>query len=91
MLTLRSPKNGQEATGEVLLSTMRGARTALIGRPAPPPPRWAQRAATLAVVTTLPSGLWRMAMAVGVAVGASEQIRQERYGFPGWGTVYVFG
>lgn len=55
------------------------------------PPRWARRAATLAVLTTVPCGLWRMAMAVGVPVGASEQIRQERYGFPGWGTVYVFG
>ena len=57
----------------------------------PPPPRWARRAATLAVLTTLPSGLWRVAMAVGIPVGASDQIRSDRYGFPGWGTVYVFG
>ena len=58
---------------------------------APPPPRWAQRAATLVVLTTLPSGLWRTAMAVGIPVGVSDQIRHERYGFPGWGTVYLFG
>jgi len=59
--------------------------------PAAPPPRWARRAAVLAVLTTVPSGLWRMAMAVGIPVGASDEIRRERYGFPGWGTVYVFG
>lgn len=58
---------------------------------APPPPRWARRAAVLAVLTLVPSCLWRMAMAVGIPVGASDQIRSERYGFPGWGTVYVFG
>jgi len=32
-----------------------------------------------------------MAMAVGIPVGASDRIVSERYGFPGWGTVYVFG
>lgn len=41
--------------------------------------------------TTVPSGLWRMAMAVGIPVGASDEIRRQHYGFPGWGTVYVFG
>ena len=60
-------------------------------QPAPPAPRWAQRAAALAVLTTVPSALWRMAMAVGIPVGASDQIVSEQYGFPGWGTVYVFG
>jgi len=60
-------------------------------RLATPPPRWARRAAVLAVLTTVPCGLWRMAMAVGIPVGASDEILRERYGFPGWGTVYVFG
>lgn len=60
-------------------------------RDAAPPPRWARRAAWLAVLTTVPSGLWRMAMAVEIPVGASDQIRHELYGFPGWGTAYVFG
>jgi len=55
------------------------------------PPRWARRAATLAVVTTVPSGLWRTGMAVGVPVGVSDDYRRAHYGFPGWGTVYVFG
>jgi len=45
----------------------------------------------LAVLTTVPSGLWRMAMAVGVPVGADSDYRRQHYGFPGWGTVYVFG
>ncbi len=85
MLTLTTPKTGQDRP-----AAEPAARSS--ARPlAPPPPRWAQRAATLTVLTTVPCGLWRMAMAVGVPVGASDQIRQERYGFPGWGTVYVFG
>lgn len=50
-----------------------------------PPPRWARRSAWLAVLTTVPSGLWRMAMAVGIPVGVSDQIRHEHYGFPGGG------
>ena len=30
-------------------------------------------------------------MALGVPVGVSDQLLRERYGFPGWGTAYVFG
>ena len=55
------------------------------------PPRWARRAATLTVLTTVPSGLWRMAMAVGVPVGVDRDYWSGHYGFPGWGTAYVFG
>ena len=69
----------------------RGALTPA-GTPPPPPsgaPRWAQRAAVLAVMTTVPSGIWRLSMAVGVPVGVDESYRREHYGFPGWGTVYV--
>ena len=51
---------------------------------------WARKAAVLAVLTTIPSALWRMAMAVGIPVGVSEEVLSERFGFPGWGTVYVF-
>ena len=75
-------------------SLARAERTAAapaIRTVAAPPPSWARRAAVLTVLTTVPSALWRMAMAVGITVGASEQIRSEQYGFPGWGTVYVFG
>jgi hypothetical protein len=60
--------------------------------PAPVPsgaPRWARRAAVLAVMTTVPSGIWRLSMALGLPVGVDESYRREHYGFPGWGTVYV--
>lgn len=56
-----------------------------------PPPRWARRAAVLTVLTTVPSGLWRTAMAVGVPVGVDANYWQEHYRFPGWGTAYVVG
>ena len=58
---------------------------------APAAPRWARIAAVLAALTTIPSALWRMAMAVGIPVGVSDEVLSERFGFPGWGTVYVFG
>ena len=65
--------------------------TATAPRPEPTvAPRWARRAATLAALTTVPSGIWRISMALGLPVGVDEQYRQEHYGFPGWGTVYVF-
>lgn len=62
-----------------------------VRQPAPPPPRWARRAATLAVLTTVPSALWRMALAVGIPIGAGDEILREQYPFPSWGTLYVFG
>jgi hypothetical protein len=69
----------------------RGALTPAATPPPPPSgaPRWAQRAAVLAVMTTVPSGIWRLSMALGLPVGVNESYRREHYGFPGWGTVYV--
>ena len=61
------------------------------GRGVEPPPRWARRLATLTVLTTVPSALWRMAMAVGVPVGADGSYVDDHYGALGWGTAYVFG
>lgn len=61
------------------------------GRGVEPPPRWARRLATLTVLTTVPSALWRIAMAVGVPVGADGSYVDDHYGALGWGTVYVFG
>ncbi len=69
----------------------RGALTPA-GTPPPPPngaPRWAQRAAVLAVMTTVPSAIWRLSMTLGLPVGVNESYRREHYGFSGWGTVYV--
>ncbi|MGW2252363.1 hypothetical protein ACWCXH_19475 [Kitasatospora sp. NPDC001660] len=56
----------------------------------PPAPRWAELAARAAVCTTVPSGLWRIALGVGVPVGFGGAMAEEvrRY-YPGWGTVYV--
>lgn len=54
-------------------------------------PRWARRAAVLVVLTTVPSGIWRCALALGLPVGVDENYRLEHYSFPGWGTAYLFG
>ncbi|MFC9793845.1 hypothetical protein ACFVJI_14485 [Streptomyces sp. NPDC127584] len=37
--------------------------------PVPPPPRWAVRAAHVAAWSTVPSGVWRVALVLGVPVG----------------------
>lgn len=37
--------------------------------PVPPPPRWAVRAAHVAAWSTVPSGVWRLALVLGVPVG----------------------
>lgn len=66
------------------------ARRAEAATPAvPPPPRWARLAAKAAVLTTVPSGLWRIAFGFGVPVGftgATYSAFAEHQ--PGWGTVY---
>lgn len=41
--------------------------------PAPPPPRWAVRAAHVAAWSTVPSGVWRVALVLGVPVGVMER------------------
>ncbi len=41
--------------------------------PVPPPPRWAVRAARVAAWSTVPSGVWRVALVLGVPVGVMEQ------------------
>ncbi|MGW1172116.1 hypothetical protein ACWD4P_00165 [Kitasatospora sp. NPDC002543] len=55
----------------------------------PPAPRWARIAAGAAVLTTVPSGLWRIVFGFGVPVGfsgATAAAFAEHQ--PGWGTVY---
>ncbi|MFD4023760.1 hypothetical protein ACFWRV_09620 [Streptomyces sp. NPDC058576] len=42
-------------------------------RPVPPPPRWAVRAAHVAAWSTVPSGVWRVALVLGVPVGVMER------------------
>ncbi|MBO0775064.1 MAG: hypothetical protein J2P34_02020 [Actinobacteria bacterium] len=71
--------------------------TVLPGRPGPrdgrPPPRWAVRSAHLITLLVLPSGLWRVGVALGFPMGiriasgvdaASGLVR-------GWGLVVVLG
>ncbi|WP_441249612.1 hypothetical protein [Kitasatospora sp. McL0602] len=43
----------------------------------PSVPRWLNRAAHAVPLVALPSGLWRMAMAVGIPVGFSGQLAQD--------------
>ncbi len=51
----------------------RGTVSAAATPPPGPPgaPRWARRAAVLAVMTTVPSGIWRISMALGLPSGAT--------------------
>ncbi|SDT66989.1 hypothetical protein SAMN05216371_3553 [Streptomyces sp. TLI_053] len=53
-------------------------------------PRWAELAARATVWTTVPSGLWRLALGVGVPVGFSGELAAVfRNNTPGWGTAYL--
>ncbi|MFE2415142.1 hypothetical protein ACFXDE_43130 [Kitasatospora sp. NPDC059408] len=59
--------------------------------PAAPAPRWAVRAAHAAALTTVPSGLWRIALALGLPVGYGDQVLRQDFHIPGWGAVAVVG
>lgn len=56
--------------------------------PPGPVPRWANVAAHIVPWTTVPSGLWRLALGVGIPVGFSGELA-ELYAAPGWITPYV--
>ncbi|GAA1336927.1 hypothetical protein GCM10009611_02660 [Arthrobacter roseus] len=49
---------------------------------------WAAHAVPLCV---LPSGLWRLAMSVGIPVGFSDAVLRSDYDLPGWGALYLIG
>ncbi|MCK8681275.1 hypothetical protein [Streptomyces lichenis] len=49
-------------------------------------PRWARIAAATAALTTVPSGLWRIAIAVGLPVGLAPS-EYDTMGAPGWGSL----
>ncbi|HEX6420702.1 MAG TPA: hypothetical protein VFZ77_19525 [Acidimicrobiales bacterium] len=51
-------------------------------------PRWAAVAARTVPFTTLPSGIWRLALGIGIPVGFSGDLA-DLYGAPGWITPYV--
>ncbi|CAN3982344.1 hypothetical protein [Kitasatospora purpeofusca] len=53
-------------------------------------PRWAELAARATVWTTVPSGLWRLALGVGIPVGFSGELAAVfEDNTPGWGTAYL--
>ncbi|MFJ8433585.1 hypothetical protein ACIQ9P_20010 [Kitasatospora sp. NPDC094019] len=53
-------------------------------------PRWAELAARATVWTTVPSGLWRLALGIGIPVGFSGELAAVFEGnTPGWGTAYL--
>jgi hypothetical protein len=56
-----------------------------------PVSRVARFAAHGAVLVTLPSGLWRVAMAVGVPVGFSPEVLRRVYDVPGTGSLFIVG
>lgn len=47
-------------------------------------PRWAELAAHAAAWTTVPSGLWRIALGLGVPVGFTGELAAETFRAPGW-------
>ncbi|GAB3432114.1 hypothetical protein [Flindersiella endophytica] len=57
-------------------------------RTLPNVPRWVNVLAHLVPLTTLPSGLWRIALGFGVPVGFTGELA-ELYHAPGWITPYV--
>lgn len=57
-------------------------------RTAPAVPRWARRAAAAAVWVTLPSGLWRVAVVLGVPLGLGES-EYDAMLLPGWGLLIL--
>ncbi|MDY0813753.1 hypothetical protein [Kitasatospora purpeofusca] len=64
--------------------------TAPLDPAVPPPPRWAIRAAHVAALVTLPTGIWRLLLAAGYPVGYNDA-GYAAMGFTGWGAVYVVG
>lgn len=53
--------------------------------------RWARWAAHVAALTTLPSGLWRVALAAGLPVGYSPAAARTLFDAPGPGSIYLIG
>ncbi|MGV4981269.1 hypothetical protein ACVB8X_11005 [Streptomyces sp. NRAIS4] len=62
--------------------------TADTPRTAPDVPRWARRAAAAAVWVNLPSGLWRVAVVLGVPVGLGDS-EYDAMLLPGWGLLLL--
>lgn len=55
------------------------------------PARWVFWAAHAVPLCVLPSGLWRVAMSVGIPVGFCDAVLRSDYDLPGWGALYTVG
>ncbi|MFB8198662.1 hypothetical protein [Kitasatospora purpeofusca] len=78
----------EAAPGTTATPTPRAARKRAV-RP-DGTPRWAELAARATVWTTVPSGLWRLALGVGILVGFSGELAAVfENNTPGWGTAYL--
>jgi hypothetical protein len=75
-------------TGSVDEENVMAIATRLPASTAAPVPRWVDRAAHVVPWTTVPSGLWRIALGFGVPVGFTGELA-ELYRAPGWITPYV--
>lgn len=75
-------------TGSVDEENVMAIATRLPASTAAPVPGWVDRAAHVVPWTTVPSGLWRIALGFGVPVGFTGELA-ELYRAPGWITPYV--
>lgn len=55
-----------------------------------PPPHWAVVVAHVVPLLTVPSGVWRVALGVGIPVGLSGELGRQTQ-VPGWMTLYLVG
>ncbi|MGW0209871.1 hypothetical protein ACWDZ8_30190 [Streptomyces sp. NPDC003233] len=70
------------------MATAAPATTRPAPRTAPQVPRWARWAATAAVWVSLPSGLWRPAVVLGVRLGLGDS-ECDAMLTPGWGLLLL--
>lgn len=54
-----------------------------------PVPAWVVACAHAVPLCALPSGLWRIAMALGVPVGFTDEVLRDQYDLDGWGPVMI--
>lgn len=52
-------------------------------------PRWARRAAHITALLALPSGVWRVGLALGFPLGHTEQGLRDLVGTSGWGPIQL--
>src|SRR5690349_8118710 len=79
-------RTGARPTADAAPAGGEGASVAMTSTEQPVP-RWADRAAHLTALTTLPSGLWRIPLALGFSMGMTEEHAAVYVG--GWESVYV--